>query len=165
MTAVTNTLKKNEDNNKCDKCNQRIHPNFIGYHKCGYANCPVCKNAITNSEYWNHIRSHPGHENDSPLPPRTSFGNRQLYESRSTRYDGRNNSSISEPRFNRKSADATELEVGKEYQVDITQIGDHGDGIARIQGRVIFVKGGNIGEHVKIMITEIRSRMAIARTA
>jgi hypothetical protein len=121
VTDVTNTLKKNENNNKCDKCNQRIHP---------FANCAICKDAITNSDYWPHIRSHPGHENDNPPPPRTSFGNRQLYESRSTRYYGRNNSSISESRFNRKSADATQLEVGKEYQVDITQIGDHGDGIA-----------------------------------
>jgi hypothetical protein len=65
-------FEKNDD--ICDKCNQKIHPNFIGYHKCGYANCPICKNAIRNSEYWS---SHPGHENDSHTPPRTSFGNRQ----------------------------------------------------------------------------------------
>ena len=30
-------------NNKCDKCTLTIHPDFIGYHKCGYANCPICK--------------------------------------------------------------------------------------------------------------------------
>jgi hypothetical protein len=124
MTAAMNTLKKN-GNNKCDKCNQGIHPNFIGHHKCGYANCAICKDAITNSEYWSHIRSHPGHENDSPPPPRTAFGNRP-YESKSTRYDGRNNRSISKPRFDRDSADTTQLQVGKEYEVDITQIGDHG---------------------------------------
>ncbi|HZC48421.1 MAG TPA: hypothetical protein VE244_05105 [Nitrososphaeraceae archaeon] len=65
-------------NNKCDKCRLTIHPDFIGYHKCGYANCPICKNAITNSQYWLHIRSHPGHENDSPHPPReTTFNSRQ----------------------------------------------------------------------------------------
>ena len=65
-------------NNKCDKCRLTIHPNFIGYHKCGYANCPICKNAITNSQYWFHVRSHPGHENDSPPPPRqTAFNSRQ----------------------------------------------------------------------------------------
>jgi predicted RNA-binding protein with TRAM domain len=165
VTAVTNTLKKNDNNNKCDKCNQRIHPNFIGHHKCGYANCAICKNAITNSEYWSHIRSHPGHENDNPPPPRTSFGNRQLYESRNSRSDVGNSSRISKPSFNRDSTDAIQLQVGKEYEVDITQLGDHGDGIARVQGRVIFVKGGHIGERVKITITEIRSRIAIARTA
>ena len=49
-----------------------IHPNFVGYHKCGYANCPVCKTAVTNSGYWYHLRSHPGHENDNPPPPKTN---------------------------------------------------------------------------------------------
>ena len=146
MTAAMNTLKKNDD--KCDKCNLKIHPNFIGYHKCGYANCPICKNAITNSEYWSHIRSHPGHENDSrTLTPRTTFRNRERYRSSSRS-------------FNRDSADAIQLKVGKEYEVDITR---KGDGIARLQGFMIFVKGGKIGEKVKIMIIETRSRFAIAR--
>jgi predicted RNA-binding protein with TRAM domain len=55
--------------------------------------------------------------------------------------------------------------VGKEYEVNITEIGRHGDGIARIQGCMIFVKDGHIGERVKIMITETRNRSAVARTA
>ena len=156
-TANNDILKKNDNNNKCDKCNLKIHPNFIGYHKCGYANCPICKNAITNSEYWSHIRSHPGHENDNPPlpPPRTTFGNRE-------RYSRRNRSTRS---FNRDSVDPTQLKVGKEYEVDITEISRQGDGIARIQGCMIFVKGGHIGEKVKIIITQTRSRFAIARTA
>lgn len=66
---------------------------------------------------------------------------------------------------NRDSADATQLKVGKEYEVDITKISRQGDGIARIQGCVVFVKGARIGEQVKIVITETRSRFAIARTA
>jgi predicted RNA-binding protein with TRAM domain len=150
-------LKKNDD--KCYKCNQRIHPNFIGYHKCGYANCPICKNAITNSEYWFHIRAHPGHENDSPPPPRTTFGNKERYRSSSS-YDGSSTRS-----FNRDSLSSKQIEVGKGYEVDITEISRQGDGIARIQGFLIFVKGGHIGEKVKIMVTEARSRFAIARIA
>jgi predicted RNA-binding protein with TRAM domain len=153
-------LKKNDNNNKCDKCNLKIHPNFIGYHKCGYANCAICKNAITNSEYWSHIRSHPGHENDSPSPPpRTTFGNREGY--RRSSYGGDSNSRS----FNRDSLSPKQIEVGEEYEVDITGISRQGDGIARIQGFLIFVKGGKVGEQVKIMITEARSRFAIARTA
>ena len=163
-------LKKND--NKCDKCHQKIHPNFIGYHKCGYANCPICKDAITNSEYWDHIRSHPGHENDSPPPPppppRRTFGNGEGYRSRSRSSSyGRGNSSSSSSSnssFNRGSADSIQLKVGKEYEVDITEISRYGDGIARIQGFVIFVKGGKVGEQVKVMITDVRSRFAIART-
>jgi predicted RNA-binding protein with TRAM domain len=147
-----------ENDNKCDKCNLKIHPNFIGYHKCGYANCAICKNAITNSEYWDHIRTHPGHENDSPPLPRTTPENRQRYME-SSRYDRGSRS------FNKDSTDAIQqLNVGKEYEVDVTEISRRGDGIARIQGRVIFVKGGHIGEQVKIIITETSSRFAIART-
>ena len=53
----------------------RIYPAFLGHHKCGYGNCPVCKDPISNEQYWIHIRSHAGHENDAPPPPRKTFGN------------------------------------------------------------------------------------------
>ena len=58
--------------NKYIKCNVIIHPAFLGHHKCGHGNCPVCKNPILNKEYWRHIRSHPGHENAVP-PRKTMF--------------------------------------------------------------------------------------------
>lgn len=34
------------------------------------------------------------------------------------------------------------VEVGKEYEVDVTDISRKGDGIARIQGFVIFIENG-----------------------
>ena len=40
--------------------------------------------------------------------------------------------------FNRGSPTAKPLEVGKEYEVDVTDISRKGDGIARVQGFVIF---------------------------
>ena len=65
------------EKNKCDKCNLTIHPNFIGYHKCDHQNCPICKGPIAPSQYWFHIRSHPGHENDSPpLAKERTYENR-----------------------------------------------------------------------------------------
>jgi predicted RNA-binding protein with TRAM domain len=66
-------------------------------------------------------------------------------------------------RYGRSNFGSKPVGTGKEYNVQITETSRKGDGIARIQGRVIFVKGGNIGERVKILITEIRSRIAIAR--
>jgi predicted RNA-binding protein with TRAM domain len=55
------------------------------------------------------------------------------------------------------------IEVGKEYEVDITEISRQGDGIARIQGFVIFVKwGGKVGKKVKIRAMEVGSKFAIA---
>src|ERR671918_1850688 len=56
----------------CSSCNLTIHPNFVGHHKCGYGNCPVCKTPVTKSEYWSHIKTHPGHENDNPPQPKTT---------------------------------------------------------------------------------------------
>jgi predicted RNA-binding protein with TRAM domain len=42
--------------------------------------------------------------------------------------------------FNRGSHTPKPVEVGKEYEVDITEISRQGDGIAKVQGFVIFVK-------------------------
>jgi hypothetical protein len=66
---------------KCARCHQIIHPNFAGRHKRNYANCPICKEAITNSEYWSHIRSHPGHKSDVPLRKNVDDFRKNIYAS------------------------------------------------------------------------------------
>jgi predicted RNA-binding protein with TRAM domain len=57
---------------------------------------------------------------------------------------------------------AKPVEVGKEYDVQVTEISYKGDGIARIQGFVIFVKNGKTGENVKVKVNSVGSRFAIA---
>lgn len=47
---------------------------------------------------------------------------------------------------------AKPVEVGKEHDVTIPAIIERGDGIARIQGFVIFVAGPKAGEHLKIKL-------------
>jgi len=47
------------------------------------------------------------------------------------------------------------VEMGKEYEVDITETSRQGEGIARIQGFVIFVANAKPRGHVKIKITKI----------
>ena len=47
------------------------------------------------------------------------------------------------------------VETGKEYEVDITETSSQGEGIARIQGFVIFVANAKPRDHVKIRITRI----------
>jgi predicted RNA-binding protein with TRAM domain len=47
------------------------------------------------------------------------------------------------------------VEMGKEYEVDITETSRQGDGIARIQGFVIFVANTKPKDHMKIKITRI----------
>ena len=58
------------------------------------------------------------------------------------------------------------VETGNEYTVDITDTGRGGDGIARIGGLVIFVKGAKAGaKNIKIKINSVGSRFATADVA
>lgn len=54
------------------------------------------------------------------------------------------------------------VETGKEYDVSITEISRKGDGIARVEGFVIFVKGGQVGQNAKVKITQVGGRFATA---
>ncbi|MEA1870195.1 MAG: TRAM domain-containing protein [Euryarchaeota archaeon] len=51
---------------------------------------------------------------------------------------------------------------GTEYDVTIEDIAREGDGIARVQGFVIFVPGTKIGDNVKIKVDKVMRRFAIA---
>jgi predicted RNA-binding protein with TRAM domain len=58
------------------------------------------------------------------------------------------------------------VETGKEYTVDITDTGRDGDGIARIQGFIIFVKNAKAGsKSVKIKINSVKDNFATAEIA
>lgn len=54
------------------------------------------------------------------------------------------------------------VEMGKEYVVQISEQGRQGDGIARIQGFIIFVKDGKMGEKTRIKVTRVGDRSADA---
>jgi len=55
------------------------------------------------------------------------------------------------------------VEVGKEYEVDITERSRQGDsGIAKIKGFVIFVPDAKPGEHVKVKIVRVGRNFATA---
>ncbi|WP_299334038.1 TRAM domain-containing protein [Haloplanus sp.] len=54
------------------------------------------------------------------------------------------------------------VEVGEIRYVEIEDIGKQGDGIARVErGYVIIVPGAEIGERVKIEVTEVKSNFAV----
>ena len=55
------------------------------------------------------------------------------------------------------------VEAGKEYEVNIEELSSRGEGIARVQGLVIFVPNTKQGEHVKIKVTRISRRFAEAQ--
>ncbi len=54
------------------------------------------------------------------------------------------------------------VEPGEIRYVEIEDIGKQGDGIARVErGYVIIVPGADIGERVKVEITEVKSNFAV----
>ena len=56
--------------------------------------------------------------------------------------------------------------MGKEYIVNITDNGSAGDGIARIDGLIIFVKDAKARyRNVKIKINSVKERFATAEIA
>jgi predicted RNA-binding protein with TRAM domain len=54
------------------------------------------------------------------------------------------------------------VKVGEEYDVEITEISRRGDGIAKIQGFIIFVVGARTGQKLKVKITNVTDRYATA---
>ncbi len=54
------------------------------------------------------------------------------------------------------------VEEGKEYEVDIKEKSRRGDGVTRVEGFVVFVPNTSPGDHVKIHVTQVRNRFAIA---
>jgi predicted RNA-binding protein with TRAM domain len=54
------------------------------------------------------------------------------------------------------------VKVGEEIDVTVSEISRRGDGVARIQGFVIFIPNTKQGTQAKIRIKEIRPNFAIA---
>jgi predicted RNA-binding protein with TRAM domain len=65
-------------------------------------------------------------------------------------------------RFGDGSFGPKPVEAGKEYDLQITETSRQGDGIARVQGFVIFVKNAKVGQKVKAKITNVGPRFATA---
>jgi len=52
------------------------------------------------------------------------------------------------------------VEVGKEYDVTISDTSRRGEGIAKIDGFVIFVPGTKMGQSARITVTRVSDRFA-----
>ncbi len=52
------------------------------------------------------------------------------------------------------------VEVGKEYNVTISDVSRRGEGIAKIEGFVIFVPGTKQGQITRITVTQVGERYA-----
>jgi predicted RNA-binding protein with TRAM domain len=54
------------------------------------------------------------------------------------------------------------VKENQEIELVIDDIGSRGDGIARIEGYLIFVPGCKIGERIKVRIKSVSEKFALA---
>jgi len=57
---------------------------------------------------------------------------------------------------------STPINIGETYNVKVEDVGREGDGIARIEGFVVFVPNTKKGDNVKIRVTKVSRRVAFA---
>lgn len=53
------------------------------------------------------------------------------------------------------------VKVGDEVEVKVEAVASKGDGIAKKDGFVIFIKGAKEGDTIKVRITDVKARFAI----
>jgi predicted RNA-binding protein with TRAM domain len=76
-----------------------------------------------------------------------SFGQRGGYGNRGG--FGRSSGSFNKP-----------VEVGKEYNVTISDTSRRGEGIAKVEGFIVFVPGTKVGQNVRVKVTQVSQRFA-----
>lgn len=89
----------------------------------------------------------------------------QMSYSRDSSYGrgrGRSYGGDANKNFNRGNPTTKPVEVGKKYEVDITEISKKGDGIARVQGFIVFIENGKVGNKIRVKVTEVADRFAKA---
>ena len=65
-------------------------------------------------------------------------------------------------RLKSRSEPTKPVELGKIYEVNINEITGKGDGIARVQGFIVFIENGKMGNNVRVKVTEVADRFAKA---
>lgn len=61
------------------------------------------------------------------------------------------------------SRDTAPIEEGETHEVEIIDVGDEGDGIARIEGFVVFVEDTEIGDIVEIEIETVMGNFGVGK--
>jgi 23S rRNA (uracil1939-C5)-methyltransferase len=55
------------------------------------------------------------------------------------------------------------VEVGKTYDIMITDLGSQGDGVGKVEGLVVIVPDSKIGSTYKVRITKVGNKMAFGQ--
>ncbi len=62
-----------------------------------------------------------------------------------------------------KGPEIPAIEEGKEYEVNIVDVGNRGDGLAKVDRFVVFVPGTSKGQKVKVLIERVSGNRAFAK--
>jgi len=54
------------------------------------------------------------------------------------------------------------VQAGGEYDVTVEEVGTRGDGFVRIQNYIVFIAGSSKGERMRIKVTKVLPKFAIA---
>ena len=54
------------------------------------------------------------------------------------------------------------VSTGEELEVDVENVGDEGDGVAKVDGYTLFVPGADAGETVAVRVTDVKPRFGFA---
>ncbi len=86
------------------------------------------------------------------------FEGRNQGEGRGQRREGRDRGVSIKPSYFLEKP----VKPGDEVDVTIEAVASKGDGIAKVNGFVVFVKGAKQGETMKVRITDVKARFALA---
>jgi 23S rRNA (uridine2552-2'-O)-methyltransferase len=54
------------------------------------------------------------------------------------------------------------VRAGDELEVDVEDVGSEGDGIAKVEGFTLFVPGADVGETLRVRVTDVKPRFGFA---
>jgi len=85
------------------------------------------------------------------------------YEPRGRRGGGRQDQDSGDRRASDPNSSGSKpVELGKEYKVRIIDRSERGEGVARIEGFIVFIRGAKPGEELTVRITNVGARAATA---
>jgi predicted RNA-binding protein with TRAM domain len=57
------------------------------------------------------------------------------------------------------------VEVGRVYDLEVTDTSKRGEGVAKVEGLVVFIPGARPGQKLKVRITRVSQRFAVGEPA
>ena len=93
----------------------------------------------------------------------TMYGNRGYGGSRDGGYGSGSSSGGGSGGYGARPMMTAPVKVGEELDVTIEAVGEKGDGMAKVQGFVLFVPNTKSGDRVKVKVTRVLAKVGFAQ--